>query len=133
MSQRILVPYDESDPSKEALRYACEHYPDGDITVLHVIEIQSQEERYVPQAQEERVRAAEEVLEAAREEAGDAAVATESSFGVPDQAILDFAEESDFDLIVMGSHGRRGVSRRILGSVAERVVRHSPIPVLVTR
>jgi nucleotide-binding universal stress UspA family protein len=48
----------------------------------------------------------------------------------PWQAILDFAQKHHADLIVMGTHGRRGISRVFLGSVAERVVRFSPIPVL---
>jgi nucleotide-binding universal stress UspA family protein len=48
----------------------------------------------------------------------------------PWQAILDFARTHHADLVVMGTHGRRGISRVFLGSVAERVVRFSPIPVL---
>jgi nucleotide-binding universal stress UspA family protein len=48
----------------------------------------------------------------------------------PWQAILDFAQTHQADLIVMGTHGRRGLSRVFLGSVAERVVRFSPVPVL---
>lgn len=48
----------------------------------------------------------------------------------PWRAILDFAQTHHADLIVMGTHGRRGISRVFLGSVAERVVRFSPIPVL---
>lgn len=50
--------------------------------------------------------------------------------GEPWQGILDTAVERDCDLIVMGTHGRRGLSRLFLGSVAEKVVRLSPIPVL---
>ena len=48
----------------------------------------------------------------------------------PWQAILNFAQTHQADLIVIGTHGRRGISRVFLGSVAERVVRFSPIPVL---
>jgi len=46
------------------------------------------------------------------------------------QAILDFAREKEIDLIVVGSHGRGGLGKAVLGSVAERVFRHSPVPVL---
>ena len=42
-------------------------------------------------------------------------------------------EEGDYDLVVMGTHGRTGFSRVLAGSVAENVVRHSPIPVLTVR
>ncbi|HVW28060.1 MAG TPA: universal stress protein [Polyangiaceae bacterium] len=50
--------------------------------------------------------------------------------GVPWQQILAVQEEVGADLIVMGTHGRRGVSRTLIGSVAEKVVRMSPVPVL---
>lgn len=50
--------------------------------------------------------------------------------GDPHGQILDVAEKRRCDLIVMGTHGRRGFSRILLGSVAERVVRFSPVPVL---
>lgn len=49
----------------------------------------------------------------------------------PLEAILDVAEEVDADLIVMGTHGRSGVSRALLGSVAQKVLRASPVPVLI--
>jgi nucleotide-binding universal stress UspA family protein len=50
--------------------------------------------------------------------------------GAPYERILAVAKESGVDLIAMGTHGRRGVSRFMLGSVAERIVRMSPVPVL---
>jgi nucleotide-binding universal stress UspA family protein len=53
--------------------------------------------------------------------------------GLPPDAIVSFARECGADLIVMGSHGRSGVGRFFMGSVAEGVVRLSPVPVLVVR
>jgi nucleotide-binding universal stress UspA family protein len=50
--------------------------------------------------------------------------------GVPHEEILKFAEENTIDLIIMGTHSRRGLDRVIFGSTAERVVRHAPCPVL---
>jgi nucleotide-binding universal stress UspA family protein len=47
--------------------------------------------------------------------------------------ILDYADEHDIDLIVMGTHGRRGIDRWLLGSVTERVVRTAEMPVLTVR
>lgn len=51
--------------------------------------------------------------------------------GKPHQMIADFAEDHDIDLVVMGSHGRAGVKRALLGSVTERTLRSTHVPVLV--
>ncbi|MFB6100966.1 MAG: universal stress protein [Haloplanus sp.] len=53
--------------------------------------------------------------------------------GVPHEAILAYAREQDADLIAMGSHGHTGLEHALLGSVAERVVRTSDVPVLTVR
>jgi nucleotide-binding universal stress UspA family protein len=58
------------------------------------------------------------------------AVTIEARVGPPQQIIEDFVREHAVDLIVMGTHGRRGLSHLFLGSVAERIVRLSPCPVL---
>lgn len=57
----------------------------------------------------------------------------EAVAGNPYQTIVEAAERGNYDLIVLGTHGRTGVARALLGSVAERVVRHAPCPVLVAR
>jgi nucleotide-binding universal stress UspA family protein len=54
-------------------------------------------------------------------------------FGRPAQEIVDYAEEGDFDLIVMCTHGRSGMQRWLLGSVADKVIRGTRLPVLVVR
>ncbi|NHX35219.1 MULTISPECIES: universal stress protein [Halolamina] len=53
--------------------------------------------------------------------------------GVPHEAILTYAEEAGMDVIVMGTHGRTGLDHYLIGSVAERVVRRSSVPVLTVR
>ncbi|MBI1744205.1 universal stress protein [Candidatus Acetothermia bacterium] len=53
--------------------------------------------------------------------------------GHPAETILRYAKENKIDLIVMGTHGRRGLNRILLGSVAEEVVRRSPVPVITVR
>jgi nucleotide-binding universal stress UspA family protein len=58
------------------------------------------------------------------------AAETASVSGRAADAILNYAKEHQVDLVVMSTHGRSGVSRWVLGSVADRVVRHSPVPVL---
>jgi nucleotide-binding universal stress UspA family protein len=51
--------------------------------------------------------------------------------GVPEEAIVRLAEEEEVDMIVLGSHGRTGITRLLLGSVAEAIVRKAHCPVLV--
>ena len=53
--------------------------------------------------------------------------------GFPDQVLVEVANSGSYDLLVMGTHGRGGLRRLALGSVAEHVVRHSAIPVLTIR
>jgi nucleotide-binding universal stress UspA family protein len=53
--------------------------------------------------------------------------------GIPFQSIIDTAQDKGADLIVMGTHGRTGLTHALMGSVAEKVVRLAPCPVLVTR
>lgn len=53
--------------------------------------------------------------------------------GTPAHAIVEYAKKAEIDLIVLGTHGRRGLSHMVLGSVAERVVRTAPCPVLTVR
>ena len=67
------------------------------------------------------------------EAAGVATVETHVANGIPHRAILDYAAEHGVDCIVMGTHGRSGIERYLLGSTTERVVRLSPVPVLTVR
>ncbi len=62
-----------------------------------------------------------------------ARVYVHARIGSPEEQILGLAEEVSADLILMGTHGRTGVERIVLGSVAEHVMRHAECPVLVTR
>ncbi|MFB6223258.1 MAG: universal stress protein [Haloarcula sp.] len=66
-------------------------------------------------------------------EQGVETVETATSHGLPYRAILTAIEDTDVDLVVMGTHGRTGVDRYLLGSVAEKLVRTSPVPVLTVR
>jgi universal stress protein A len=81
-------------------------------------------------------RNAEEALAQFVGEASKAGVrirAARADRGSPAHAIVDAAKLGNYDLIVLGTHGRTGLSHMLIGSVAERVVRHAPCPVLSVR
>ena len=81
-------------------------------------------------------RAADAILRAATTSAETLGVPCETVYeatGHPAEAIVKFAQEDAADLIVMASHGRRGIRRMLLGSQTSQVLAHSPIPVLVVR
>ncbi|WP_265112196.1 universal stress protein [Halosolutus halophilus] len=142
MAARILVPFDDSEPAREALAYAIELFPDGEFVTVTVVDTSALS--FIPNAADDpettdqlqgRLGEAAEKLEAAERIAADHGVdlETQSRVGAPAQEIVDCAENGNFDHVVMGSRGRSGVSRILLGSVAEVVVRHSPVPVTVVR
>ncbi|WP_458188001.1 universal stress protein [Haladaptatus sp. NG-WS-4] len=142
MKKRILVPIDGSEQSDEALEHVLTEFQDADVTIINVIDpidvgytstvgMPGHSEEWY----EESKANAESLFESAQEIADEYGVTltTTTELGRPSQTIVEFAEENDFDHIVMGSHGRSGVSRILLGSVAETVVRRSPMPVTVVR
>ncbi|MEF8828578.1 MAG: universal stress protein [Haloarcula sp.] len=66
-------------------------------------------------------------------ELGVGTVETAIAHGIPYQAILEAIEDADVDIVVIGTHGRTGIDRYLLGSVAEKLVRTSPVPVMTVR
>ncbi|SFC29003.1 Nucleotide-binding universal stress protein, UspA family [Halobiforma haloterrestris] len=141
MSNHVLVPVDSSAQSEDALEYAMETFPEADITALHALEIGQGDigtfsgmTGEVPDEEAERERA-EELFESVRQRAADhdGEIDTVLGRGRPDRVIVKEAEKGEYDSIVIGSHGRDGVARVLLGSVAEKVVRRSPVPVFVVR
>ena len=137
---RILVPIDDSDPARAAFEHALTTFPDAKITVLHVINpsisAYSDDPPYnFQRAVDAEEKAADRLFEEARALADDHGVSieTETLVGSPARGILECAEERDVDHVVLGSHGRSGVSRVLLGSVAETVVRRAAVPVTVVR
>jgi len=75
----------------------------------------------------------EQIVEGASEQLGGVDVTTTVRAGYPHEVILDYAETEGIDLIVMGTHGRTGLDRYLIGSVTEKVVRLSDVPVLSVR
>lgn len=140
MQPRILVPYDFSPAAESALRWAADLHRSvhgGALMVVHLLStipiigslgdvpIPSPDDRDVVQAQ----AALREVV---------SSVAPDASFevllvGSVESGVISAAEEWRADLIVMGTHGRGGVKRMVLGSVADFVLRHTSVPVVTMR
>jgi nucleotide-binding universal stress UspA family protein len=141
----ILVPVDFSDHSDTAISYAtmlAQHFG-GSIELLHVVEDPFVSGAWsaeaftpnIPELLDQVIADARVRLDALQSAAASEGVAltTNVEKGRPAQAIVERARSGAFGLIVMGTHGRTGVSHLVLGSVAERVVRTAPCPVLTVR
>lgn len=142
--RRILIPTDFSDPAAAALTYAralAERF-DSELHIFHVVpepyvypwgtevstmplvDLLNQSEQLA------RTRLAELVPADAAPAGG---VTTSTAIGTPVDRILDYITEMKIDLVVMGTHGRGAVGHLLLGSVAERLVRRSTVPVLTVK
>ncbi|PSQ30501.1 universal stress protein UspA [Halobacteriales archaeon SW_10_68_16] len=142
MIERVLIPVDGSEQSERACELVFAEFPEATLVLLHVINpveagystgaaIPSASEEWYDRQRELANEHLDEIEAAAAEHGIEVDRAIE--VGKPIRAIVAYAEEHDVDHIVMGSHGREGVSRVLLGSVAETIVRRSPVPVTVVR
>lgn len=135
MYDRILVPIDGSDVATSAARAAVDiaRLFDSDLHVIHVVESEPYPMGF-GDAMDELARYGREALETVEAQATDAGV--DITTAVVDEgeavhrAILGYADDNAVDLIVMGTHGRSGLGRMILGSVTEQTLRHSSVPVM---
>ena len=136
--RRILVPVDFSKPSLDALTHAlalARQY-EAQLTLMHVIE------PFHPDMLIDTTQSQRDARVAAHEHLTKLAVATKQAWpktgrelrtGHPVDTITALAKRTNADIIVMGTHGRTGLKRAFIGSVAERVVRLAPCSVLVVR
>ena len=133
MFERILIPTDGSENVADAIEkgVAIATQFDASVHALSVVPhvVTRDRLRYDPETA--AADAVEAVEKRCREEGLD--VRTETRKGNAPQEILVYSQENEIDLIVMGTHGRTGLNHAIIGSVAERVVRNSSIPVLTVR
>jgi nucleotide-binding universal stress UspA family protein len=137
--KKILVPIDFSETSNHALDYAIDLAKSlgASITVAHsyVIPLYAFPDGAIitsPELAAQLSDAAQKNLDkavSARKERG-VELTSVLTTGVPFEEVTRLAQELRVDLIVMGTHGRRGLPRALLGSVAETVIRTSSIPVL---
>jgi len=144
-TQRFLVPLDFSEDANQALAYAIALASTlgARVTLLHVMQsppwggvdmdvtIPHAYSRFIQHLEAEVAHRMQACLE--RVTAGGLEGETAVVHGVPFQEILDTAKKQQVDLIIMGTHGRTGLQHVLLGSVAEKVVRLAPCPVLVVR
>jgi universal stress protein A len=137
--KRILAPVDFSGCSRKALRYAVAFARQfqAEVILLHIAETAP-----LPPHQmvmeggdletELRKQEAEQLEDWRKEEAKQVTSRAVTRLGLsPDEEIVRMAKGSEVDLIVMGTHGRSGMAHLLIGSTAERVVRHAPCPVMV--
>ena len=139
MKPAILVPYDFSSPAGHALRWAADlrrSVDGGSITLLHVGPLPSGPLLYgiplPPPSANELGALSAELRDAADRMAPGASVEVTVAPNVA-QKLLEAAAAWHIDLIVMGTHGRGGVKRLLLGSIADHVVRHARCPVVTVR
>jgi nucleotide-binding universal stress UspA family protein len=136
--EEILVPTDGSDAAEVAIdpALAVAEVRDARIHAVNVIHVGAMAASPELAAPPETISAlesiAEEATERVAEQARDAGLDAVTSVqqGRPAETLIDYAEENDIDLVAMGTAGRTGLSRFLLGSTTERVIRHAEMPVL---
>lgn len=142
--ERILVPTDFSEFSTNALKYGCE-LANRFGSSLHLMHSVEEFQAFTPESGmllapdylEQLNEAAERELQNLPEPdwfpGGEEQIVRSVRRGTPFLEIVRYAKEFDIDLIVIGTHGRTGLTHALMGSVAEKVVRKAPCPVLAVR
>ncbi|MFD1562940.1 universal stress protein [Haloarchaeobius amylolyticus] len=139
MARKTLVAIDGSPQAEAALAYALEEFPESAITAIHVVQLPegywtsfADSTTKFP-GYDEAVASGEKLLDSAVQTAADEGHELETVIqtGKPSREIVDYAVDKEFGQIVIGSHGRHGVDRVMLGSVSETVVRRAPMTVIV--
>lgn len=138
MYDRILLPTDGSEASDRAVEQAVglARETGAELHVLYVVEDIPQAPELMDDEVEAQLREiGEEAIDAIRASADAAGVEVVAALreGVPHETILEYADDADVDVVVMGTHGRSGLDRYLLGSVTERIVRTAEVPVLTVR
>ena len=140
--RQILIATDSSETAKEAADFGIEMVGCSGAKVYAVYVIETTPYRSVPLDQiwsnnvlEEFEKEGNEATSYVEKIAKDAGMEVESRVlkGDPAEKIVTFAEDNNIDMIIMGSLGKGGYERLVMGSVSEKVMRHAKIPVLVVR
>ncbi len=139
--KRILVPIDFSDCSKKALQYAIPFARQfgAELILLHVVQVNYYAGDFgtvdVALLEGEMRKNGQRQLDSLATEMAsrDLSFKTEVRTGRTTSEIVNLANETNTDLIILATHGHTGLKHVLLGSVAENVVRHAPCPVLIVR
>lgn len=136
--RRVLCPVDFSEPSENALDYAIDFAAKfgAEVHLVHVYQLpvyalpdgaMMAGPEFTTKVTSELQKALQELADRKR---GESTIETHLVEGIPYKEIVRLSGELGADLVVMGTHGRTGIKHLLLGSVAERVVRSSEIPVI---
>lgn len=135
--KRVLVATDGSKYCSAAVERAIDFSQSygGEISAVSIVDVPAEFYAEAPQAVDDMIYKAKGYVEEVKKQAEASGVKAETFVkeGEAYQAIVDLAKERDMNIIVMGSHGRTGLKRLLMGSVAEKVIGYAPCPVLITR
>lgn len=139
MYDGVLVPTDGSTATEGAIEHAIDlaNRYDATLHALYVVDagtyssLEVAADAVADELRSEGTAAVEAVAD--RAEGAGVAVETAVETGVVHQSIVDYVDREGIDLVVMGTHGRTGVGRFLLGSVAEKVIRTAEAPVMTVR
>ena len=133
MLKTILAPTDFSDLSANGVRYACQLASDmgAALIVFNVVALDESNAVNKREIEQHKKRLEEFVAEKVADAVVGLKVRQMVDAGQPFGAIVDCAEKEGVDLIVMSSHGRSGLSRMLIGSVTDKILRGGSCPVLV--
>ena len=142
--KKILVPCDFSKPAINAFRFALDiaQQSNGSVHLLNSIDLTgiqdpmmmpalTLEQGFIKELKEKASAGLTQIITKYIQE--DVKVTWSIEFGSPARVITEFVEKNSIDLIIMGSHGASGFSEYFVGSNAERIIRHSSVPVLVMK
>ena len=142
--KNILVPCDFSKPAVSAFRFALDiaDKSKGVVHLLNVIELPAIhdpiimpvvffEKEFLNELKEKTTKEFDKIINRYKPDAVE--VKTEVTFGAVSRMIQDFIKKKKIDIVIMGSHGATGIREYFIGSNAEKIVRNSPVPVLVLK
>jgi nucleotide-binding universal stress UspA family protein len=135
--KRVMVATDRSKQCRTAVERAIDFAASygGEISIVSIVDVPSEFYAEAPQVVEDLVNKALGYVGDVKKQAETFGVKAETFVreGEAYQTIIELAKARDVNIIVMGSHGRSGLKRLLMGSVAEKVIGYAPCPVLVTR